>query len=94
MTVLDALTILEDATSKCKQRDIYTTEVRQALDFLQPRVRPEWLIPQFRYHAQLNQQDEVDLDKEAQQQALRSIFLRIRGSVGDPLGKQRLGYSY
>ena len=59
--------------------------MREALDFLQPRIRPEWLIPQFRYHAQLN---EVDLDKEAQQQALRAIFPVIRESVKDLIGKQ------
>jgi len=83
MTVLDALAILEDATSDCKQRDIYTPEVRKALDFLQLRIRPEWLILGFRYHAQLN---DIDLDKEAQQQALRAIFPRIRKSVKDLLG--------
>ena len=86
MTVLDALAILEAATLECRQRDIYTTEVRQALDFLQPRIRPEWLIPQFRYHAQLNGKNEVDLDKEAQQQTLRTIFSCIHESVKDPLG--------
>jgi hypothetical protein len=94
MTVLDALAILEDATSECKQTDIYTHEVREALDFLQPRIRPEWLIPQFRYHAQLNEKNEIDLDKEAQQQALRQIFVRIRESVKDLPGKQCRGYSY
>jgi len=94
MTVLDALAILEDATSDCKQRDIYTPEVRQALDFLQPRIRPEWLISHFRYHAQLNGKNEVDLDKEAQQRALRAIFPRIRESAKDPLGKRRCGYTY
>jgi hypothetical protein len=52
--VLDALAILEAATLECKQRDIYTSEVREALDFLQSHIRLEWLIPQFRYHAQLN----------------------------------------
>ena len=36
MTVLDALAILEAATLESKQRDIYTPEVREALDFLQP----------------------------------------------------------
>ena len=51
MTVLAALTILESATLECRQRDIYTRELREVLDFLQPRIRPEWLIPQFRYHA-------------------------------------------
>lgn len=94
MTVLDALAILEDATSECKQTDIYTPEVREALHFLQPRIRPGWLISQFRYHAQLNEKNEIDLDKEAQQQALRQIFVRIRGSVKDVPGKQCRGYSY
>jgi hypothetical protein len=94
MTISDALVILEDATSHCKQRDVYTPEVRQALDFLQPRIRPEWLIPHFRYHAQLNDKNEIDLDKEAQQQALRSICLRIREAVTGPPRKQSCGYSY
>jgi hypothetical protein len=84
MTVLDALAILETATLECKQRDIYMLEVKEALDFLQSRSRPEWLIPHFRYHAQLN---EVDLNKEAQEQALRAIFPCIRESVKDLLGK-------
>jgi hypothetical protein len=88
MTVLDALVILEAATLECKQRDAYTPEVREALDFLQQRIRLEWLIPQFRYHAQLNEKNEVDLDKEAQQQALHAIFPTIRESVKDLLGKQ------
>jgi hypothetical protein len=95
MTVLDALAILEAATLECKQRDIYTPELREALMFLEPRIWPEWLIPQFRYYARLNGKNELDLDKEAQQQALRAIFPRIRASsVKDLLGKQRQGYSY
>jgi hypothetical protein len=60
MTVLGALAILEAATLDCKQRDIYTPELREALNFLQPRIRPEWLIPQFRYHAELNEKKEID----------------------------------
>ena len=94
MAVLHALSILEAAILECKQKDIYTPEVREALDFLQPRIRPEWLIPQFRYHAQLNDKNEVDVDIEAQQHALRRIFPRIRESVKDPLGKKRCGYTY
>ena len=94
MTVLDALAILEAATLECKHRDIYTPEVSKALDFLQPRIRPEWLISHFRYHAQLNGKNEVDLDKEAQQRTLRAIFPRIRESAKDPLGKRRCGYTY
>jgi hypothetical protein len=92
MTVLDALAILEAATLECNQRDIYTAEVREALDFLQSHIRLEWLIPQFRYHAQLNKKNQVD--KEAQQQALRAIFPVIRELAKDLLGKQRSGYSY
>ena len=92
MTVLDALAILEAATLECKQKDIYTPEVREALDFLQSHVRLEWLIPQFRYRAQLNEKNQVD--KEAQQQALRAIFPVIRELAKDLLEKQRRGYSY
>ena len=94
MTVLDALAILEDATLKCKQRDIYTPELKEALDCLQPLIWPEWLIPQFRYHSRLSEENEIDLDKEAQQQALRAILLRIHASVTDSRGKQRCGYTY
>jgi hypothetical protein len=85
MTVLDALAILEAATLECKQRDIYTSELREALDCLHSHIRHEWLIQQFRYHAQLNERNEVDIDKEAQQQALRVIFSCIHESVKDPL---------
>jgi len=95
MTDLDALAILEAATLDCKQRDIYTPELREALNFLESRIWPEWLIPQFRYHARLNTENELDLDKEAQQQALRVIFHRIReSSVKDLLGKQRCSFTY
>jgi hypothetical protein len=90
MTLLASLAILEAATLECRQRGIYTPELREALDFLQSRIRPEWLIPQFRYHAQLNDKNEVDVDKEAQQQALRAIFPRIRESVKDPTRKETL----
>ena len=82
MTVLDAIGILEEAISKCKHRES-TPEVREALDFLEPRIRPAWLILHFRYHAELNEKKEIDLDKEAQQQALRAIFPRICESVKD-----------
>ena len=94
MTVLDALAILEAATLKCKQRDMYTAELREALSFLEPRIWPDWLIPRFRYHSRLNEQNGVDVDKEARQQVLRAIFPRIRESVRDSLGKQRRGYTY
>jgi hypothetical protein len=91
VTVLDALAILEAATLECEQRDIYTPELREALNFLEPRIWPDWLIPGFRYHARLNG---VVVDKEAKKQALHAYFPRIRKSVKDPLGKQRHGYTY
>ena len=49
MTVLEALAVLEVATLQCQEREIDTPEVRDALDLLGPYIRPEWLIPQFRY---------------------------------------------
>ena len=90
MTVPIALAILQAAIVECRQRDIYTPELKAALDFLQSRIRPEWLIPQFRYHAELNVKDKVDVDlvKKAQQQALLAIFPVIHESVKDLLGKQ------
>ena len=87
MTVLEALATLESATLECKQRDIDTSEVREAVTFLEPHIQPEWLISQFRYHVQrYGQQHWWEL--EAQQQVLCAIFPRIRESVKDLLGKQ------
>jgi hypothetical protein len=87
MTVLEALATLESATLECKQRDIDTPEVREALTFLEPHVQPEWLISQFRYHVQrYGQQHWWEL--EAQQQVLCAIFPRIRESVKELIGKQ------
>jgi hypothetical protein len=82
MTASEALAILESATVECKKRDINTPEVRDALDLLEPHIRPEWLIPQFRYHL------DRAVDKEGQQQVLRATFPRIRKSVKDLLEKQ------
>jgi hypothetical protein len=49
MTVLKALAILEDAVLECRQRNVNTPEVTEALDFLEPHIRPTWLIPQYRH---------------------------------------------
>ena len=86
MTVSEALAILESATVECKKRDIDTPEVMEALDLLEPHIRPEWLIPQFRYY--LNRDPSVGVDKEGQQQVLRATFLGIRNSVKELIGKQ------
>jgi len=86
MTASEALAILESATVECKKRDINTPEVRDALDLLEPHIRPEWLIPQFRYH--LDRDPSVEVDKEGQRQVLRATFPGIRKSVKDLLEKQ------
>ena len=86
MTVSEALAILETATVECKKRDIDTPEVMEALDLLEPHIRPAWLIPQFRYH--LDRDSSVEVDQEGQQQVLRATFPRIRNSVKELIGKQ------
>jgi hypothetical protein len=49
MRILEALTILEDATLECKLRSIDMPEVRTALDLLEPLCRKqEWIVRQFR----------------------------------------------
>jgi hypothetical protein len=83
MTVLEALTILEAAVLECKQRNVNTPEVTEALDFLEPHVRPAWLVPQYR-HA-LDEPGDQAYDREAQQQVLRPSFDGIRYSVRDLL---------
>ena len=84
MTVLKALTILEAALLECKQRNVDTPEVREALDFLKPHIRPTWLIPQYR-HA-LDGHGGQGYDREGQQQVPRPSFEGIRDSVRDALG--------
>ena len=80
MTLLQALAILEAAVLECKKRNIDTPELREALDFLEPYIRPEWLIPQFRSHV-LNRHNRNEVDGEGQQQVLRATFPGIRESV-------------
>ena len=79
MTVLEALAILESAVLECKKRDINTPEVRAALNFLDPHIQPEWLIRQFRHHAQIERTDN-HVEREGQQQVLRATFPGIRDS--------------
>jgi hypothetical protein len=55
-----------------KQRNVDTAEVTEALDFLQPHIRPTWLVPQYR-HA-LEGHGELDYEREGQQQVLRPSF--------------------
>jgi hypothetical protein len=85
MTVLRALAILEAATVECKQRDINTPEVKDALELLEPHIKPEWLVPQFRHHAS-DGYGNNDVDREGQQQVLRATFPGIRDGVRELLG--------
>src|SRR6266481_7817392 len=84
MTVLQALVILESAVLECKKRDINTPEVTEALDFLEPHIRPTWLIPQYRH--ELDEPGDQGYEREGQQQVLRPSFEGIRDSVRDLLG--------
>ena len=85
--LLQALAILEDALLECKRRDVDTPEVAEALDFLEPHIRPTWLVLQYR-HA-LDEHGDLDYEREGQQQVLRPSFDGIRKSVRDLL-KMRL----
>ena len=80
MTVLEALATLEAATRECKQRNINTPEVREALDSLDRYVWPKWLVPQFRLVAS-DGYGQSDVDREDQQQMLRATFPGVRDAV-------------
>jgi hypothetical protein len=79
MTILEALAILEAAVLECKQRNVDTAEVTEALDFLEPHIFPKWLVPQFRHHAKPDGNE--GWEREAQQQVLRPSFDGIRDAV-------------
>ena len=85
MIVLEALAILEAAVLECKKREVDTPEVKAALDFLEPYVRPQWLIPQYRDHV-LDHARTNEVDLEGQQQVLRATFPGIRDGVRELLG--------
>jgi len=84
MTVLEALATLEAATRECKQRNINTPEVREALDSLEPYIWPKWLVLQFRMALCRGGDGEFDL--EGQQELLRATFPGIRDAVRELLG--------
>jgi hypothetical protein len=71
--ILQALAILEATVLECKKRDVDTPEMREALNFLEPHIRPKWLIPQFRDHV-LDHDRTTEVALEGQQQVLRSSF--------------------
>jgi hypothetical protein len=87
MTILEALAIIEVAVLECKKRNINTSEVWHALDLLEPCIRPEWVMSQFRFNT-LDGFASNETDGEAQEQALRATFPGIRDSVRELLGKR------
>jgi hypothetical protein len=56
-------------------------KLEAALDFLEPYIRPAWLIPQFRSNLERTPHVHVDVAKEGQQQVFRATFPRIRDCV-------------
>ena len=87
MTILEALNILEAAVLECKKRNVNTPELKEALYLLEPLIRPEWLIPQFRHHA-LKERTDNDVEREGQQRGLRATFPGIRDSVKELVGRK------
>jgi hypothetical protein len=79
MTPLQALNILEGAVLECMRRDVNTAEVREALNFLEPHIRPKWLIPRFRSHIKPGGDNYFDLARR--QEVLCATFPGIRDGV-------------
>jgi hypothetical protein len=85
MTPFQALNILEGAVLECMRRDVNTAEVREALNFLEPRIRPKWLIPRFRSHIKPGGDTYFDLVRR--QEVLCATFPGIRDGVRALLAK-------
>src|SRR5262245_11439438 len=86
MTVLEALAILEAAVMECNKRNVNTPEVKAALDLLERYVWPKWVVPQFRYSVE-NQEEPLE-NREGQQQVLRATFPGIRDCVRELVRRQ------
>jgi hypothetical protein len=63
-----------------------TPEVSEALDFLEPYIRPTWLVPQFRNNLERTPAGPLEVSKEGQQQVLRATFRGIRDAIRELLG--------
>jgi hypothetical protein len=68
MTVLGALAILEADVLECKKRNIDTSEMREALEFFEPVIRPQRLIPQYRNNLPYQMDRTHEWELEGQQQ--------------------------
>ena len=83
MTVLEALAILESATLECKQRDVNTPEVSEAMNLLESYIWPKWLILQFRHNLD-GEFEQIEFTEWTQDGHLgHSKFVRLRDDRGD-----------
>jgi hypothetical protein len=85
LTVFQALAILEAATLNCRATNINTPAIRAAFSILEPHIQPKWLIPQFGRHLQTV----AELEKEADERALRATFFQIRAAVAQWIRTKR-----
>ena len=85
MTIIEAITILEIATVDCRNKDVNTPAVNQALNVVELYVSPEWVVPQFRYH--LRRLGNSAIDIADQQAVLSAMFSIINDCVKDLVRK-------
>ena len=85
MTIIEAITILEIATVECRNKDVDTPAVNQALNVVEVYVSPERVIPQFRYHLQRLGNSAIDI--EDQHAVLSATFCIINDCVKDLVRK-------
>ena len=79
MTIIEAITTLEIATVECRNKNVDTPAVNQALNVVELYVRPEWVVPQFRYH--LRRLGNSAIDIEDQHAVLSATFCIINDCV-------------
>jgi hypothetical protein len=85
MTIIEAITILEIATVECRNKDVDKPDVNQALDVVELYVRPEWVVPQFRYHLQREGNNAIDIAD--QQAVLNATFFIINDCLKELVRK-------
>jgi len=85
MTIIEAITTLEIATAECRNKNVDTPAVNQALNVVELYVRPEWVVPQFRYHLQREGNSAIDI--EDQRAVLSATFCIINVCVKELVRK-------
>ena len=85
MTIIEAITTLEIATVECRNKNVDTPGVNQALNVVELHVSPEWVVPHFRYH--LRRLGNSAIDIADQQGILSAMFSIINDCVKDLVRK-------